>query len=120
MYWKEVSHLQIALVVDEKILWLKVAVNEVQVMEVLKRQHDLSRVETGMRFAEITRKHYDCDEFHVILQPTPLESANIATNEAMQLQLCVHYLNSSEQQGVSQSPEQKPIYNANARCSLCA
>ena len=31
------THLQIALVVDEKVLWLKVAVNEVQVVEVLER-----------------------------------------------------------------------------------
>ena len=31
------THLQIALVVDEKVLWLKVAVDEVQVVEVLER-----------------------------------------------------------------------------------
>ena len=84
---QQCPHLQIALVVDEKILRLKVAVNEVQVVEVLKRQHDLSRVETGVRFAKIRRENYVRDEFHVILQRGPLEAAATATNEAMQLQV---------------------------------
>lgn len=45
------GHLNIALLVDEKVLGLQVPVDEVQGVQILKGQDDLRRVETGMGLA---------------------------------------------------------------------
>jgi hypothetical protein len=44
------------LTVDEKVLRLEVSVDNIQVVEILERQDDLSCVESGVRFAEIWSK----------------------------------------------------------------
>jgi hypothetical protein len=45
-------HLQVSCVVDEQVFWLEVPINEVQVVEVLKGQHDLCSVESRLGFTE--------------------------------------------------------------------
>ncbi len=41
-------HLEIALAVDEQVLWLEVPVDEVQVVQVLERKDNLRCVEPGV------------------------------------------------------------------------
>ncbi|KAL0607182.1 LOW QUALITY PROTEIN: UPF0764 protein C16orf89 [Plecturocebus cupreus] len=48
----EVRHLQVALLVDEEVLGLQVAVDEVKRVQVLEGQDDLGGIETGMRLSE--------------------------------------------------------------------
>lgn len=54
------GHLNIALLVDEKVLGLEVPVDEVQGVQILKGQDDLRRVETGMGLAGGTSQEGMC------------------------------------------------------------
>lgn len=47
----ETKYLQISVIVDEYVFWFQVAVDEIQVMQVLERQHDLSRVKLSVIFS---------------------------------------------------------------------
>ena len=52
-----VACLEIAVRINEKVLWLEVAVDEVQGVQVLKRKHDLRCVEPRMRLTAGTVKY---------------------------------------------------------------
>lgn len=51
----EVGDLQVALAVDQQVLRLQVPVNEVQIVQIFEREHDLSRVKPGMSLTANTR-----------------------------------------------------------------
>lgn len=48
----EIGNLQVSVVVNQKILRLQISVDQVQRVQILERQHDLSGVEAGVGFAE--------------------------------------------------------------------
>lgn len=50
----EIGHLQVAFRIDEQIFRFKVAVDDLQVVQVLEGEHDLGGVEARMRLAEFS------------------------------------------------------------------
>jgi len=50
------TYLKVTMTVDEKVFWLQIPVDNIQVVEILERQNDLSSVEPRVGLATKRRK----------------------------------------------------------------